>query len=71
LELPPSLEPTDTGGGTLAVRSVSTGSGGEIAATAAAGLNGDGRAGEWRLMAIRAWVVCSAPKKTVNLFEAL
>ena len=46
LELPPSLEPTDTGGGTLAVHSVSTGSGGAIAAIAAAGLNGDGRAGE-------------------------
>ena len=45
LELPPSLEPTDTGGGTLAVHSVSTGSGGAIAAMAAAGLNGDGRAG--------------------------
>ena len=46
LQLPPSLEPTDTGGGTPAVHSVSTGSGGEIAATAAAGLNGDGGAGE-------------------------
>ena len=43
MELPPSLEPTDTGGGTLAVHSVSTWSAGEIAPRAEAGLNGEGR----------------------------
>ena len=44
MELPPSLEPTDTGGGTPAVHSVSKRSGEELAPRAAAGLNGERRA---------------------------